>query len=172
MASARFQCLLVAAAIGLEGPGCDSPSPPAPAPSPAPAPAPAPPRIEWTIAPDGDVAEVVQREAERAQKDGRTLLVYVGASWCEPCRTFHEAAEKGEIAADLPLLRMLEFDLDRDAERLSAAGYGSKMIPLFAAPGADGRGSGARMEGSVKGPGAVPNIVPRLRALLTRAKGS
>lgn len=128
--------------------------------------------IEWVPAPEGELSGVVQREAERAKKDGRTLLVYVGATWCEPCRRFHDAAEAGQIQGGLPPLRMLELDLDRDGERLAAAGYESRMIPLFAVPGPDGRGTHMRMEGSVKGPGAVSNIVPRLSALLAQAGGS
>lgn len=130
------------------------------------------PLIEWVPAPDGDLPAIVKAEMERAKKDGRALIVYVGATWCEPCNRFHEASTGGQIQADLPALRMLELDLDRDAERLAAAGYGSKLIPLFAVPGSDGRGTDARIEGSIKGPGAVGNIVPRLRALLARSRGS
>ncbi|MEZ4309557.1 MAG: thioredoxin family protein [Polyangiaceae bacterium] len=127
--------------------------------------------IEWVAAPEGDVAEIARGESERARKEGRRLIVYVGASWCEPCQRFHEAAEKGEVTG-LPPLRMLELDLDRDGERLAAAGYASKMIPLFAVPGEDGRGTSLRIQGSVKGPAAIGNIVPRLNALLARAGGS
>lgn len=115
---------------------------------------------------------IAKAEAERAKKDGRALLVYVGATWCEPCQRFHQASTAGEVTGDLPPLRMLEFDLDRDAERLAASGYSSKMIPLFAVPGPDGRGTDLRIEGSIKGSGAVSNIVPRLRALLAQARGS
>ena len=129
------------------------------------------PLIEWMPSPDGDPAEIAKAEVERAKKDGRALIVYVGATWCEPCQRFHRAAESGEIQGDLPPIRMLEFDLDRDAERLTAAGYGSRLIPLFAVPGPDGRGTDLRIEGSIKGAGAVSNIVPRLRALLARTKG-
>ena len=128
--------------------------------------------IEWVPAPDGDVAAVAQAELERAQKDGRALLVYVGATWCEPCSRFHEAAERGEIGPDLPPLRILEFDLDRDADRLAAAGYRSRLIPLFVVPGPDGRASDERVEGGIKGPGAAANLVSRLRKLLSRSKGS
>lgn len=130
------------------------------------------PVIEWKVAADGEVAALVSAEVLAAKRDGRTLLVYVGATWCEPCKRFHAAAEGGFIKGDLPPLRMLEFDLDKDAERLFAAGYGSKMIPLFAVPGPDGRGTELKVEGSVKGPGAVSNIVPRLSAMLARARGS
>lgn len=167
--------VLAGAALVLALTGCDpSPAPSgsaSTAPSSSAEPAVKGPLIEWVAAPDGDVADIALREAERAKKDGRRLLVYVGAAWCEPCKRFHEAAEAGQVTG-LPPLRMLELDLDRDGERLAAAGYGSKMIPLFAVPGPDGRGGSARIEGSVKGAGAVGNIVPRLSALLARGGGS
>lgn len=171
--AARPFCLF-AATLAMVCTACDPTPAPPPAPDPQPTSAAAAkgPLIEWAPAADGDLPAVVQAELERAKKDGRTLLVYVGAGWCEPCQRFHEAAVKGEITGDLPPLRMLEFDLDRDADRLVAAGYQSRLIPLFVVPGADGRGTDVRMEGAVKGPGAVGSIVPRLRALLARTRGS
>lgn len=121
--------------------------------------------------PNEDLPTSVLRELRRAKEDGRELIVYVGATWCEPCQRFHEAATAGELDKDLPTLRLLEFDLDRDRARLDQAGYGSKMIPLFALPREDGLGSGEQIEGSVKGPGAAAEITPRLRALLDRRGG-
>jgi hypothetical protein len=113
-----------------------------------------------------DAAKVVRDERARAQADGRDLVVYVGARWCEPCQRFHKAAQKGELDGALPDLTILEFDLDDDRDRLAAAGYVSELIPLFALPGPDGRASAKKLEGSIKGDGAVANITPRLRALL------
>ena len=96
------------------------------------------------------------------------LLVYVGATWCEPCQRFHQAAERGELDATFPGVTLLEFDLDRDRERLLAAGYTSKLIPLFALPAGDGTASGKQVEGGIKGEGAVGFIAPRLKALLSQ----
>jgi hypothetical protein len=93
--------------------------------------------------------------------------VYVGATWCEPCQRFHHAAERGELDAAFPTVTVLAFDLDRDRERLASAGYVSKYIPLFALPGPDGTASGKQIEGGVKGDGAVGNIVPRLKEMLS-----
>jgi thiol-disulfide isomerase/thioredoxin len=115
----------------------------------------------------GEVPAIVKRELSRAARDRKQLLVYVGAKWCEPCRRFHQAAAEHKLDRDFPQLRLLEFDDDRDAARLALAGYSGQYIPLFARPGADGRGSGRQIEGSVKGDGAVDQIVPRLRTLLT-----
>ncbi len=55
-----------------------------------------------------------------------------------------------------------------DAERMLLSNYESQFIPLFALPGADGKGTGKHIEGSVKGSGAVADIVPRLTALLAQ----
>lgn len=124
--------------------------------------------VEIVAAPGGaEPAEaVVRREAERARAAGRTLLVYLGAPWCEPCVRFHDAAKAGSLDAALPGLTLLEFDHDRDSDRLQAAGYAWRYVPLFARPEADGRASGRAIEGSIKGEGAVAQIVPRLRGLL------
>lgn len=169
-APALFIALSLLVAACDPAPSKDSAPPPAK--TSVPAARPTGPLIEWAPAPEGDPAAIAKAELERAKKDGRALVVYVGATWCEPCQRFHNAAQAGEITGDLPPIRMLEFDLDRDAERLTAAGYGSRMIPLFAVPGPDGRGTDLRIEGSIKGAGAVSNIVPRLRALLAQTKGS
>lgn len=118
--------------------------------------------------PGSDAARVVVAERERAKADGRDVVVYVGAKWCEPCQHFHKAAAKGELDAEFPDLTLLEFDLDEDRDRLATAGYVSDFIPLFAMPGPDGRASDKKFEGSVKGEGAVANIAPRLRSLLRK----
>lgn len=115
-----------------------------------------------------EVAGVVRRELDSAKREGREVLVYVGATWCEPCQRFHESAARGELDDAFPRLTLVEFDLDRDGDRLRAAGYGSQFIPLFALPSADGRGTGRQIEGSIKGQGAVAEITPRLRGLLAR----
>ncbi len=129
--------------------------------------APADGKVVLTEAPpDGDVPSIVKNASEHAARAHRKLVVYVGATWCEPCRRFHAAAEQGELDAMMPDLTLLEFDLDRDGERLAAAGYTSKYIPLFAVPGPDGTASGKQIEGAVKGEQAVGFIAPRLKALL------
>jgi hypothetical protein len=124
-------------------------------------------RVEVVAAPAGDdLAALVRAEMARARVDGRDLVVYVGAPWCEPCTRFHEAAAAGQLDRTFPTLRLLELDHDQDEARLQAAGYTSKYIPLFAVPGEDGRASGKQIEGSVKGDAAVAQITPRLLALL------
>ena len=125
-------------------------------------------QIRWTepALPANDVAASVRDAFAHAKEDGRTLIVYVGATWCEPCQRFHHAVERGELDTAFPKLTVLAFDADRDSEALATAGYVSRLIPLFALPRADGRASGRTIEGSVKGEQAVAEITPRLRALI------
>jgi len=95
------------------------------------------------------------------------VLVYVGATWCEPCQQFHQAVQAGELDDMLDGVRLVEFDLDADRDPLERAGYASRLIPLFALPKDDGTASLHRIEGSIKGPQALrENLMPRLRAFL------
>lgn len=125
-----------------------------------------PPHVHFEPAARGEVTELVRAFVARAEARGALPLVYVGASWCEPCQYFHAAAERGELDATLPALALLEFDRDHDGARLDAAGYGSRMIPLFVSPNDDGTPSARRMEGSIHGPGSPAEITPRLLAIL------
>lgn len=114
---------------------------------------------------DGDSVDALVRDAIAAA-DAKRVVVYVGASWCEPCTRFHEAVERGELDAQLAGVRFLEFDADEHTKILDAAGYGGRLIPRFAVPGTDGRGTDAKIEGGIKGDGAVPHIMRRLEELL------
>jgi hypothetical protein len=125
--------------------------------------------VELVDAPaSGDVAPIVRDAFAKVSAAGRRLVVYEGAKWCEPCQRFHKAAEAGELDSSFPDLTLLTFDADRDGERLAAAGYVSKYIPLFMLPNVDGSASGVKVQGGVKGDGAVADIVPRLKDLLQK----
>lgn len=124
--------------------------------------------VEFVKAPPGDVAELVRAGRAQAKAHGRTMLVYIGATWCEPCTRFHHAAEAGQLDDTFPHLSLLAFDLDEDRARLGAALYGPGYIPYFGIPDAQGRGTSNVTAGSVKGEGAVDNIVPRLQELIAK----
>ena len=105
--------------------------------------------------------------------DEETVVLYVGAKWCEPCVRFKRAVQAGKLNALLDGVHFVEFDLDRQRSSLEVAGYQSRMIPLFCLPdGETGQNSGNCISGSVKGPGAIGNLVPRLQTMLGRGNGS
>jgi thiol-disulfide isomerase/thioredoxin len=117
---------------------------------------------------EGEIPPVVARHRQQAEAAGEDVLVYVGATWCEPCQRFHEAVERGELDDRLAGVRFVEYDADRDRDRLAAAGYDGRLIPRFAVPDEDGRFGGRKIEGGIKGEGAVEHIVNRLGPLVSR----
>lgn len=154
--------LIVALGVLVALVGCPSEAPPAPKKPLG--------HVRFVPAPptemDAVPALVVERQ-KASQAEGRQLLVYVGAHWCEPCQRFQAAAKSGALDADFGDLDFLVFDADVDGERLLLADYESQYIPLMVVPGPDGRGSSRRLEGSVKGD-AVADLTPRLKAVLGR----
>jgi thiol-disulfide isomerase/thioredoxin len=151
--------------------GCRSQSEIAPDPGAAPSASATPPKpigkLRLVVPPaDGDVDAIVRDAVARAGTEKRRVVVYVGATWCEPCQRFHHAAEKGELDDTFADVDFLAFDADHDHERLATAGYTSHYIPLFALPQADGHASGMQIEGGIKGEGAVGQIAPRLQHML------
>lgn len=119
--------------------------------------------------PDGTTSgkELVKAELAKAEADGVKLVLYVGATWCEPCTRFHDKVIEGGLDAELAGVRFLEFDLDAHEALLAEARCASKLVPLFARAEPDGTCSRTkRTEGAVKGEGAVGVILPRLSAIL------
>ncbi len=126
--------------------------------------------IEMIPAPPGDVAEIVKAARTSARAHGRSLMVYIGAVWCEPCQRFHHAADEGKLDDKFPTLSLVVFDLDADNERLRRAQYGPGYIPYFGVPDDDGHGTSNAIAGAIKGEGAIDHIAPRLLELVEKAK--
>jgi len=114
----------------------------------------------------GDVAVVVAKHVQAADAAHRWLVVYVGAEWCAPCREFRDAVQAGSFNTQLAGITFLEFDADRDRDRLTRAGYNSRMIPLLAVPNPDGSSSKLRSEGGIKGPKAAGYVAQKLLRML------
>jgi hypothetical protein len=113
-----------------------------------------------------DVRARLASEAARAEADGRVLLAYVGATWCEPCQRFHDALVRGELDRELAGVRFVEFDFDAHGPGLTEAGCTSRMIPLFSRVSSDGACTERRHAGAIKGDGAVGFLLPYVKELL------
>ena len=121
-------------------------------------------KVTFLTPQEGEVAPQLAKRMNEV-KD-RRLLVYVSAPWCEPCKRFHAAVDRGELTGKLGNVDLMAFDGEYDAERLLMSGYEQRMIPAFTVPGPDGRATAQHMEGGVSGEGAVADLVPRLQQLL------
>jgi hypothetical protein len=126
-------------------------------------------RLTWKKAePPNDLLAQIrsERDAVLRQNPKAELIVYVGATWCEPCTRFHDAALRGDLDARYGNLTVLEYDHDRDKDALKAAGYVDTYIPVFALPAADGRPQRS-FAGSIKGPEGLTRILSDLEKLLS-----
>jgi len=88
---------------------------------------------------DADAISLIRTERLRAKAEGRVLVVYVSATWCDPCKELKAEIEAGHLDERLGKTTLLAFDADKDLDRLGAAGYTFKFVPYVALPGADGR---------------------------------
>ncbi len=114
-------------------------------------------------APAGDLATVFANETKSAASEGRQALLYVGASWCKPCKVFKNHVRAGKYDREFPKLRFIEFDGGYDQDRLGAAGCQSPSIPLFA--NVDGSGRCAK---NYSGYGSPRSMTRQFRILLTQ----
>ncbi len=112
---------------------------------------------------DTDALTLVRTERLKAKAEGRVLVVYAGASWCEPCKRFKDQVHTGRLDEKLPHVTLLAFDADRDTERLAAAGYRFSFIPFVALPGADGHPTDTQ-EARGKGSNAWTELLAKLEA--------
>ncbi len=115
---------------------------------------------------DESVTKQVEQALAEAKRDGRSLVVYVSATWCEPCVRFHEAVDAGKLDSSLPNLRLLEFDFDKHEERLAKAEYLQQDLPLFAVPNPDGTPTQRYVTGAAKGPKGLAELTTKLQKML------
>jgi thiol-disulfide isomerase/thioredoxin len=118
--------------------------------------------VRVVVAPqDADALSVVRTERLRAKAEGRVLVVYAGAGWCEPCKRFKNAIQTGSLDDKLAKTTLLVFDADRDTDRLAAAGYRFQFIPYVAVPGADGHPTDS-IEARAKGSESWRELIAKL----------
>ncbi|MEY3011880.1 MAG: hypothetical protein RIT45_615 [Pseudomonadota bacterium] len=120
--------------------------------------------------PDVPLDIVMDRQIAEAAAAGQDVVVYVGASWCAPCRSFHDALKAGRLDNLLSGVRFVEFDADVDTERLRGFGYRWQYVPLFARPGRGGRATGQQFAGVPKDvlDDPIPHLAAQIDALLGR----
>jgi hypothetical protein len=114
-----------------------------------------------------DALSLVRTERLKAKAEGRVLVVYAGAGWCEPCKRFKNAVQTGALDEKLAKTTLLVFDADRDTDRLASAGYKFSFIPYVALPGTDGHPSDTA-EAKSKGSESWRELISKLESWQTK----
>lgn len=118
---------------------------------------------------DTDALSLIRTKRLEAKAEGRVLVVFASASWCEPCRRLKDEVHSGRLDGKLPNITLLAFDADNDKERLAGAGYTFQFIPFVALPGPDGHPVGTA-EAKGKGSNAWREVVAKLEEWQSQSK--
>ncbi len=117
---------------------------------------------------EGRVDTIVRAELARAKRDHRKLVIYVGGQWSEPCKQFEQMVASGALRDEFPDLRLLKFDSE-DEPRLRAANYFFQVLPTFAIPAENGRGTDQIYPTPVQSEKGSPDALVALRSLLGKS---
>lgn len=94
------------------------------------------------------LAALLAGHAQRAGEQGLAPVLYVGASWCQPCKLLEQHRDDPQVARALRGTYTIELDFDDwTVAELSASGYEMQAVPVFFAIGADGKAAGPRLDG-------------------------
>ena len=62
---------------------------------------------------DSDALSAIRTERLKAKAEGRVLVVYVSATWCDPCKKLKEEIEAGRLDDRYGKTTLLAFDADK-----------------------------------------------------------
>ncbi len=111
---------------------------------------------------DADVVRVAARFAAEAVAAGETPVIYVGATWCQPCLLYKKSLDDPRMKAAHEGVRVLE--ADADLHDLSALGISPNGIPHWATVDASGVSDGRAIDGGAWGDNTPENMAPALSA--------
>ncbi len=152
-----LRSLLCFCPLFLGGIGCDSAPPAAPAAPPAveapaaevPAstPAAAAPHagVAWTIVPTAEDSVEAVRAAVAATTG--VPVVYIGATWCGPCKAYKRHLEDPRMVAAHKGAHIVELDADRHAGAIQALSIQPEGVPHWEMVDRTARPVGRRIDG-------------------------
>ncbi len=169
-------CALLASACGREaGPATEAPAfrpapprsvaeVPLPVPSTTPlasaaasatiAPAEPPPRpfVLIELAPtQGDLQPLLREHATKARARGLKPFVEFYAEWCRPCKALAALMNDPFIVEAFTGTYLIKLNFDDWQQKLPAAGFTPREIPMFYALDAEGRPTGRKLSGDAWG---------------------
>lgn len=88
----------------------------------------------------GELAELLAKQATRGHAAGLDVLVQLDASWCEPCKTLKRLEADPRVKAAYAGTLRVQIDIDDFAyEAFQRCGLDSRQIPRFVMLDAKGR---------------------------------
>ena len=119
--------------------------------------------LPWTHL-EGDLPDELASGAAVAAREGNQAVLYVGATWCGPCKEYKAALTAPRLKAAHAGVRILEADLDADGAALEALGVEVQGVPHWQTLDLDGKPVEHAIDGGAWGENTPENMAPVLTA--------
>ena len=112
---------------------------------------------------DGNLMELLQREAAKAEAQGSSAFVQLHAGWCGPCRALKASMNDPRMADAFRGTTILRLDFDQWRDSLGAAGMRGVTVPMFFELDRMGRPTGRSINGNAWAENIPQNMAPPLK---------
>ncbi len=120
----------------------------------------------WVAVPKGSggLAAAIAREIAKKPSATAKPIVYLGASWCDPCAAIKRFKTDPRMLDAFQGTYVIELDVDDwKSEGLGALGYKTGTVPVFYAVDAAGKASGPTINGGAWGDNIPETMAPPLK---------
>jgi TPR repeat protein len=132
----------------------------------------APLRWRTVHAGGASLAQKIKTEIAGSASSDSKVVVYVGATWCKPCRAFQRYRNDPRVVEALRGAVIIELDMDDwTTTDFKSLGYDVVGVPVFIAVDHDGRAKGPSITSSVWGDDVPENMAPPLLRFIASIHG-
>lgn len=116
------------------------------------------------------IAPALASFAKDATAAGKKPIAYLHASWCGPCQAIENThATDAKMIDAFAGTAIASLDIDAaDPKALGALGMSPSAIPVFYKLDADGKPTGAKIDGGAWGDNIPDNMAPPLKAFFSK----
>ena len=119
----------------------------------------------WSkVAAGASLAGKIKARVADAEKAKLKPVVYVGATWCEPCLAIKKHRDDPRMKEAFTGVAIIEVDMDQwKSEQFAELNMKPSAIPVFYAVGSDGKATGKEIDGGAWGDNIPENMAPPLK---------
>ena len=113
----------------------------------------------------GGLAPLLKTELEKAKQKGLKPVIYIGATWCKPCKAIKGYREDPMMLDALSGTYVIDLDIDEwKPPDLRPFGFNAGVVPYFYVVDGEGRSTGRTITSSVWAEDIPVNMAPPLKA--------
>jgi thiol:disulfide interchange protein len=119
---------------------------------------------------DGQLADLLKAEAQKAGEMGFTPFVEFHADWCAPCKALSKSLGDPRMVDAFAGTYVIRLNVDEWLDQPADAGFTVKGIPAFFAIDEAGKPTGRFITGAAWGEDIPENMAPPLKEFFTANK--